>query len=67
MEKQDLRELIALRQTLTDGYVQVLDGSHISDVALCKQKDVAVVWETAIQKIDALLEKGGVQFKKEGL
>jgi hypothetical protein len=65
MQKQDLKELIALRQTLTDGYIQVLDGSHISDVALCKQKDVAMVWESAIQKIDEMLEKGGVQFKKD--
>jgi hypothetical protein len=64
MERQEATALLEVRRVLIEGHNRILDGGSVPDVAVCKQKDVAVVWNRAIQEIEKVLsESGQVSFE----
>lgn len=65
MEMPEATALLEVRRILIEGHNRILDGGTVPDVAMCKQKDVALVWNRAIQEIEGLLQSSGrVDFQK---
>lgn len=65
MERAEATALLEVRRVLIEGHNRILDGGSVPDVAVCKQKDVATVWNRAIQEIEKVLaESGQVSFEK---
>ncbi len=57
--------LLEVRRILIEGHNRILDGGQVPDVAVCKQKDVAAVWNRAIRALeDVLKDSGKVDFQQ---
>ena len=59
MEMHEATALLEVRRILIEGHNRILDGGSVPDVAVCKQKDVAEVWNKAIQQLEAALQASG--------
>ena len=65
MERAEATALLEVRRVLIEGHNRILDGGSVPDVAVCKQKDVAAVWNRAIQQLEEVLSSSGqVSFEK---
>ena len=65
MQIEEATALLEVRRILIEGHNRILDGGSVPDVAVCKQKDVAEVWNRAIRAIEGLLkESGKVNFQR---
>lgn len=65
MQIEEATALLEVRRILIEGHNRILDGGSVPDVAVCKQKDVAEVWNRAIRAIEGLLkESGKVNFQQ---
>ena len=59
MDRAEATALLEVRRVLIEGHNRILDGGSVPDVAVCKQKDVAAVWNRAIQEIEEVLKRSG--------
>ena len=59
MQIEEATALLEVRRILIEGHNRILDGGSVPDVAVCKQKDVAEVWNRAIRAIEGLLKDSG--------
>jgi len=59
MEREEATALLEVRRVLIEGHNRILDGGSVPDVAVCKQKDVALVMNRAISEIEELLSSSG--------
>ncbi len=59
MELGEATALLEVRRILIEGHNRILDGGQVPDVAVCKQKDVAEVWNRAIRAIEIVLKDSG--------
>ena len=65
MQIEEATALLEVRRILIEGHNRILDGGSVPDVAVCKQKDVAEVWNKAIRAIEGVLsESGKVNFQQ---
>lgn len=65
MELGEATALLEVRRILIEGHNRILDGGQVPDVAVCKQKDVAAVWNRAIRALeDILKDSGKVDFQQ---
>ena len=65
MEMPEATALLEVRRILIEGHNRILDGGTVPDVAMCKQKDVAKVWNRAIAQLEEVLQASGrVDFQK---
>jgi hypothetical protein len=64
MERNEATALLEVRRVLIEGHNRILDGGSVPDVAVCKQKDVAEVFNRAIKQLEEVLgESGQVSFE----
>jgi hypothetical protein len=59
MEREEATALLEVRRVLIEGHNRILDGGSVPDVAVCKQKDVALVMNRAISEIEEILSSSG--------
>ena len=59
MDRTDATKMLEVRRILIEGHNRILDGGSVPDVAVCKQKDVAEVFNRAIQEIETILAESG--------
>jgi len=65
MKKEDLQELIGIREVLIaccEKYLKELRDPAITGTAMVKQAEVGEYIGEALRRIDVMLEVGGVQF-----
>jgi hypothetical protein len=63
MDMEQQQKVLAIREVLIGGHRRYLDGGGNPDVAICRQKDIASVFEKAIMKLDELLKETGAVFQ----
>jgi hypothetical protein len=56
MKQEEIQELITIRQGLV-GYYSTLDGQNAPGTAVTLQRDVAVVVEQTVKRLDQLLSE----------
>ena len=59
MERNEATALLEVRRVLIEGHNRILDGGSVPDVAVCKQKDVAEVFNRAIKHLEEVLQGSG--------
>ena len=59
MDKGEATALLEVRRVLIEGHNRILDGGSVPDIAVCKQKDVAEVFNRAIKELEGLLQESG--------
>ena len=65
MKKEDLQELIGIREVLITcctRFLKELRDPNITGTAMVKQSEVGDYISEALKRIDSMLEAGGVQF-----
>ena len=65
MDRTDATRVLEVRRILIEGHNRILDGGTVPDVAMCKQNEVAAVFNKAILELETILaDSGQVSFDK---